>query len=175
MKHLLTAIACCLAVAGSAQFIMQPMNYNPDSNSDDFIGSEDLVGLLSLYGTPFDSGDSLNVVTLDFTGQEFDTLQIPSSADIVYLLSGGQTGQPSERYYLLPPQIPAHKSLLVIPVNNFEGFADWCNFHALTESEEWGTYELYSLSIESTIMNSQMGIFVRDHFGNWRTTRTLWP
>ena len=48
MKHLLTAIACCLAVAGSAQ-----TPYNPDSDNDNSIGSEDLMGLLSLYATEF--------------------------------------------------------------------------------------------------------------------------
>jgi hypothetical protein len=59
MKHLLTAIACCLAVAGSAQ-----TPYNPDSNGDGFVGSADLVSLLSLYGE-LAPVDSLTVVTAD--------------------------------------------------------------------------------------------------------------
>ena len=47
MKHLLTAIACCLAVAGSAQSdCPEPL----DSNSDGLIGVEDLMNLLSRYG-----------------------------------------------------------------------------------------------------------------------------
>ena len=50
MKHLLTAIACCLAVAGSAQ---TPVSYNPDSDGDYFVGAEDLLALLSEYGTSF--------------------------------------------------------------------------------------------------------------------------
>ena len=48
MKHLLTTIACCLAVAGSAQ-----TPYNPDGNSDNNIGTEDLLQLLTLYGEVF--------------------------------------------------------------------------------------------------------------------------
>ncbi|RPG85182.1 MAG: hypothetical protein CBD69_007770 [Crocinitomicaceae bacterium TMED209] len=48
MKHLLTAIACCLAVAGSAQ-----TPYNPDADGDGFVGSEDLLELLTEFGTSF--------------------------------------------------------------------------------------------------------------------------
>ena len=49
MKHLLTAIACCLAVAGSAQTDAYP--YNPDSDGDGLIGVEDLLSMLSEFGT----------------------------------------------------------------------------------------------------------------------------
>ena len=45
MKHLLTAIACCLAVAGSAQ------TWNPDADFNNNIGVEDLMALLSVFGT----------------------------------------------------------------------------------------------------------------------------
>ena len=48
MKHLLTAIACCLAVAGSAQSDAYP--FNPDSDGDGLIGVEDLLALLSDFG-----------------------------------------------------------------------------------------------------------------------------
>ena len=48
MKHLLIAIACCLAVAGSAQ-----TPYNPDADGDGFVGSEDLLELLTEFGTSF--------------------------------------------------------------------------------------------------------------------------
>ena len=49
MKHLLTAIACCLAVAGSAQSDAYP--YNPDSDGDGLIGVEDLLSMLSDFGS----------------------------------------------------------------------------------------------------------------------------
>ena len=45
MKHLLAAIACCLAVAGSAQ------TWNPDADFDNVIGVNDLMALLSVFGT----------------------------------------------------------------------------------------------------------------------------
>jgi len=47
MKHLITAIACCLAVAGSAQ---TEWPWNPDFNDDNIIGSSDLLAMLSAYG-----------------------------------------------------------------------------------------------------------------------------
>ena len=48
MKHLLTAIACCLAVAGSAQSDGYP--FNPDADADGIIGVADLLALLSDFG-----------------------------------------------------------------------------------------------------------------------------
>jgi hypothetical protein len=48
MKHLLTAIACCLAVAGSSQ-----TPYNPDSNGDNVIAMDDFLDFLPLYGGEF--------------------------------------------------------------------------------------------------------------------------
>ncbi|MEE3164056.1 MAG: hypothetical protein VX286_05205 [Bacteroidota bacterium] len=50
MKHLLTAIACCLAVAGSAQ---TEWPWNPDVDSDNIIGVEDLMSLLTVFGGEF--------------------------------------------------------------------------------------------------------------------------
>lgn len=46
MKHLLTAIACCLAVAGSAQ-----TPYNPDVDGDDCITVTDVLSILGLFNT----------------------------------------------------------------------------------------------------------------------------
>ena len=46
MKHLLTAIACCLAVAGSAQ-----TPYNPDVDGDGCITVTDVLGVLSAFNT----------------------------------------------------------------------------------------------------------------------------
>jgi|MDSY01.1.fsa_nt_gb hypothetical protein len=48
MKHLLTAIACCLAMAGSAQSDGYP--FNPDSDGDGLITVEDLLAVLSDFG-----------------------------------------------------------------------------------------------------------------------------
>jgi len=86
MKHLLTAIVCCLAVAGSAQ-----TPYNPDSNSDGFVGSADLVSLLSLYGelAPVDSLTVVTVDSLELSGYQIDwgdsipIYQVTADVDVV--------------------------------------------------------------------------------------------
>ena len=54
MKHLLTAIACCLAVAGGAQ-----TPYNPDSNGDNVIAMDDFLDFLPLFGGEFFVQDSI--------------------------------------------------------------------------------------------------------------------
>ena len=179
MKHLLTAIACCLAVAGSAQFIPQPMGYNPDSNSDGFVGAEDLMGLLSLYGTPYDDGDSVDVVTLDYTGFESDTLQIPEHADIVYLLSGEYNGdgdQVSRVAWL--PLGESWKTIVVFGYTTFS-YPERCdyNIHADEGYISNGVAYPYPRNVGhveggyNSNWSSEIGaysIFIRDHFGNWR-------
>ena len=50
MKHLLTAIACCLAVAGSAQ---TEWPWNPDYDSDQIIGMTDFLPFLGIFGDEF--------------------------------------------------------------------------------------------------------------------------
>lgn len=49
MKPLLTTIACCLAVAGSAQSDAYP--FNPDADADGIIGIADLLALLADFGS----------------------------------------------------------------------------------------------------------------------------
>ena len=179
MKHLLTAIACCLAVAGSAQFIPQPMGYNPDSNSDGFVGAEDLMGLLSLFGTPYDDGDSVDVVTLDYTGFESDTLQIPEHADIVYLLSGEYTGdgnQVSRAAWL--PLGSTWKTVIVFGYTTFS-YHERCDYFIYTDEPlvdegvelPYPRHIGYVLGGYNPNWQSDLGgytIFVRDHFGQWR-------
>ena len=137
MKHLLTAIACCLAVAGSAQFIPQPIGYNPDSNSDGAVGSEDLLSILSLYSTMFDNGDSTVMQTYDVTGvgclDYYEPIQIDESVDIAFIITDiGSCG--TEPSFILPDGF-GYKSLVVLVKNeevdsqiNIEGFGQmWLN------------------------------------------------
>ena len=128
-------------MAGSAQFIPQPMGYNPDSNSDGFVGAEDLMGLLSLYGTPYDNGDSVDVVTLDFTGVENDTLSVPEGADVIYLLSGDSVTQYNDRYVLLPSGT-SWKSLVFF---GFSSFNESCLYRFISSGSffDEGNSQLY--------------------------------
>ena len=54
MKHLLTAIACCLAVVCLGQgTTIHEYPWNPDWDNDNFVGSSDLTGFLSAFGSEF--------------------------------------------------------------------------------------------------------------------------
>ena len=66
MKTTILSLCMAFAIALNAQFIPQPMGYNPDVNGDELIGVEDLMGTLSLYGNPFDNGDSVIVQIINF-------------------------------------------------------------------------------------------------------------
>ena len=53
MKYLLTAIACCLAVACYEGTTIHEYPFNPDWNNDNFVGVIDLLALLSAFGSEF--------------------------------------------------------------------------------------------------------------------------
>ena len=53
MKYLLTCLALGLAFAAGAQTGLVEFPYNPDADNDDVIGVNDLLELLSLYGSEF--------------------------------------------------------------------------------------------------------------------------
>ena len=55
MKHFMTALVCLFAMNMSAQFDPIPTPYNPDSDMDGMITTEDLMALLSLFSTEFES------------------------------------------------------------------------------------------------------------------------
>lgn len=62
MKHLLTAIACCLAIAGSAQ-----NTYNHDSDGDGCITVIDVLSILSVFGGCTEA-DTLDISFFYFHG-----------------------------------------------------------------------------------------------------------
>ena len=102
MKHLLTAIACCLAVAGSAQ-----APYNPDSDGNNLMGAEDLMSLLSLYGGEF--YPEFQSPVLQTCAQYVpDTCWVDEETDI-FLYSSFQA--------LVLPNDSSFKRLTIMPMN----------------------------------------------------------
>jgi len=79
-------LVACLFSSSLAfgQFIPQPMGYNPDANSDGFIGVDDVLETLVLFGNAFENGDSTDIFVVNFVGQEDSTFVIPESTDICY-------------------------------------------------------------------------------------------
>ena len=82
MKNLLTAIACCLAVASFGQgTTIHEYPWNPDWNNDNFVGSSDLTGFLSAFGSEF--GNPPEPCTYD--GTDFEELIFGISAGDIIL------------------------------------------------------------------------------------------
>ena len=72
-------MACGVTAFG--QFIPQPNAYNPDANGDSFIGVDDVMGTLALFGKAFDNGDSLQIMDLEMP--ETGLYEIDPGTDIV--------------------------------------------------------------------------------------------
>ena len=73
MKRLVSLMMCVLSLEAAAQMEF-PFPYNPDGNQDGFIGLNDMLDLLSLYGNEFpesfygdSSGAILNVGQMTFS------------------------------------------------------------------------------------------------------------
>ena len=97
MKHFTTLLALLLSCSMLGQFIPQPMGYNPDANGDSFIGVDDVMGTLALYGNSFDNGDSLVVkyinypdVAPEYTAAGID-IAVQEDWDLLYLNNSSTT------------------------------------------------------------------------------------
>ena len=66
MKHLLTLTALLLTFSGLAQ----QMPYNPDANGDDFVGVDDVLGVLGVYDTALMQTD----LQCDYEGTDLEQL-----------------------------------------------------------------------------------------------------
>ena len=118
-------------VSVCAQFIPQSMGYNPDSDNDGFVGSEDLMGLLSHYGNEFDNGDSIITANLNFVPENFyDQFCV-----------GTPPGQYTceelacDNFPIYPLELPI-ADIYNINVPDFTG-EDWPWY---TESYNWGSF-----------------------------------
>ena len=66
MKHLTTLLTALVAFAAAAQ----QMPYNPDANGDDFVGVDDVLGVLGVYDTALMQPD----LTCDYEGTSLEQL-----------------------------------------------------------------------------------------------------
>ena len=65
MKHLTTLLTMAISFTGLAQ----QMPYNPDANGDDFVGVDDVLGVLGVYDTALMQPD----LQCDYQGTELET------------------------------------------------------------------------------------------------------
>jgi len=109
MKHLLTAIACFLALSMSAQ-----TPYNPDFDNDSLITFNDMLSFLPLYGSEFFPESSIStdsILIYDMQpeidahweswvccGGGYPTITIPATADKVVMVSTNQDNCTQNNY-----------------------------------------------------------------------------
>ena len=124
MKWLVFSIVLACTTSATAQFIPQPLGYNPDENADGLIGVGDLQGLLALYGNAFDNGDSTEIETITFSAEDQAIggsgyslgsdgcclRSISESSDIVYLHSSDY----ADDLFIELPAAESFKTLLVL-------------------------------------------------------------
>ena len=130
MKHLTTLLTLLLPYSMLGQFIPQPMGYNPDANGDSFIGVDDVMGTLALYGNTFDNGDSLVIkyinypeVAPEYTATGID-IAIQEDWDLLYL-SNSYTS-------VLDISLPEGSGFKVLQLfGTGEGLYYTVNFHTL--------------------------------------------
>ena len=68
MKHLTTLLTMAITITGLAQ----QMPYNPDANGDDFVGVDDVLGVLGVYDTALMQTD----LQCDYEGTDFEQMII---------------------------------------------------------------------------------------------------
>jgi len=165
MKTILSLLFALTLGTAFGQFIPQQMGYNPDENGDALIGVNDLQGLLSLYGQPFDNGDSVVVTTLTFPDDYGDdyaengqvpVLYIEEDTDFLYI---HQTEDQEVFFYL--PQGPGFKVLQVFISTEIENFATM--FFLTNESASFA----YGSGFHVQPYQPLHMAFIRGHNGTW--------
>ena len=150
MKHLLTLAALLVSTLSLAQFTP----YNPDADNDQFLGAQDLLAFLPLFGENWNL-DSLIFYSLeDLTAPEFCSLeansflcdvyydfrQVPEDADIIHV--GDTFGQ---YIHFILPSVPKTIIFLGTSLNNEIGLGFDGNLGQILdledpngdESEQW--------------------------------------
>ena len=192
MRQLLLLVFWALCSPSLSQFIPQPMGYNPDSNGDEFIGVDDLTGMLALFGNTFLTSDSLGSMVFDWEENQNDTLLIPEDVSILYLqdtdpyLDVTQSEFPRYRHACLPTGT-SWKALIVFYdyTIQWETFDDYASSNS--ENTSFIEYKILHermagpywepLGIQWVELSKQYcfggtsecgyNIFLRDQFGRW--------
>lgn len=100
MKTTIFSLLMACGVTAFGQFIPQPNAYNPDANGDSFIGVDDVMGTLALYGNAFETSDSLQVVDIELGPESWYNIEPNTDILIVHPTGGG-----NQRYLVLPDAV----------------------------------------------------------------------
>ena len=126
MKHLLTAIACFLALSMSAQ-----TPYNPDFDNDSLITFNDMLSFLPLYGSEF-FPEPVDLMQEQYciVANNCDTCWVNEDSDVVYLTTQycGSIGRG-------PVYLPDGVSLKKVYLFGYEGTVG-CNIYVRDSPED---------------------------------------
>lgn len=176
----------------SGQFFPQDAEYNPDVDGDQYIGVNDILGILPLFGNAFSSADSIAVenVTVGYNhrcwpdGSNGSPVILPD-VDVVYLdvnpYLNADFPSAYETYNCFKVKLPSgagFKTLLVIPshINSLtpplgasgDGISS-LNFEFFADNF---THALqFDGNVDGTwgpTAGWHAWMFIRDHNGNWR-------
>jgi len=151
MKHLLTAIACFLALSMSAQ-----TPYNPDFDNDSLITFNDMLSFLPLYGSEFFPELSEPVVQYCV----FDTISdcdVNEATDIVIVQDPDEVNNPKVH---LPAGL-GFKSILVM----HDGSHPFGNVQVRGALN----YQYDDAVMHEYLTIRKLGFFMRTPSGYWRT------
>ena len=108
MKTTIFSLLMACGVTAFGQFIPQPNAYNPDANGDSFIGVDDVMGTLALYGNAFENSDSLQIYYHEVEDQS--PYEIQPDTDILFVHATGGVGI----YDLVLPEVIGWKTITVM-------------------------------------------------------------
>ena len=144
MKTTIFSLLMACGVTAFGQFIPQPNAYNPDANGDSFIGVDDVIGTLALYGNAFETGDSLVTMRAEFYLCYY-VLSIGTTSDTIYT----ESQDPSSCWqgpFSNPIPIPESVDILITDINidAETGNAFESIIFALPEGTGWKTLQVFN-------------------------------
>ena len=170
-------MACGLTALG--QFIPQPNAYNPDANGDSFIGVDDVMGTLALFGNAFETSDSLQSLSLEFSQESIQSdgpgtwenpYQLPEGIDVLVVHSVDV-----EHVHLNLPSGTGFHSLLIMTTTENPGPSTTSfSFYGPANDDYvqiYGDDTLETLHIDAYSWHGRWGALLRSPSGQWLVPR----
>ena len=139
MKHLMTLLALVVAVTAGAQgTTIHEYPWNPDWNNDNFVGSSDLTGFLSAFGSEFGNPPE----PCDYDGTPLEELVSGIASDDIILDSVYVEYQLEDisTYYVVGCRDPVTDTVIFSYSHLFRFFYDYGGYWAIEGVDQFGVY-----------------------------------
>ena len=139
MKHLMTLMALVVAVTAGAQgTTIHEYPWNPDWNNDNFVGSQDLTGFLSAFGSEF--GNPPEPCDYDGTPLEDLVISIADGSIVLDSLFIEYELEDVSTYYILGCPDPATDTLIFANSMMLDNFNTSTINWIISGSDSYGFY-----------------------------------